>query len=155
MSTSESEFSLKNGVIEFEDPVKSLFSTWVQGTIINSITGQTNKLRDWKVKVARAVKAERGGAPWSPHDLYAVTLEFRFHRNQILDVDNFVKPVLDGLAAGLFCPEDTDPDEIPRFDIHHGVDDSNFWILLIHRQPDPPSPEEEGVRLFVSSTRQA
>ena len=71
----------------------------------------------------------------------------------MLDVDNFVKPVLDGLAAGLFYPENTDSREIPRFDIHHGVDDSNFWILLIHRLPNPPSHEEEGVRLFVSSTR--
>ena len=161
MSPSEGEFSLSAGVIRFKEEANAV-SMGIQGPIINSVPSNKKRkkkkkqaLRDWKEKVACAVKAERGGAPWSPHDLYAVTLEFRFHRhpNQILDVDNFVKPVLDGLAAGLFCPEDTDPREIPRFDINHGVDDSNFRTLLIHRSPDAPSRDQERVDVFVSSTR--
>ena len=153
MPNRECSFSLRDGVIQFDEPTTELNRTWVPGPVINATTDKTEKLRDWKVTVGCAIKDVRGKAPWSPKDLYAVTLEFRFHRNQTLDVDNFVKPVLDGLAAGLFCPEDKEPREIPRFDINHGIDDSNFRILLIHRLPDPPHPKDEGVRLFVSSTR--
>ena len=158
MSNSETNFSLSAGVIKFREEAKSV-STSVKGPIINSAPNKKQKraLRHWKEKVACAAKDVRGEAKWNPRDLYAVTLEFRFHRHpeQKLDVDNFIKPVLDGVGAGLFLPEDTDPRELLRFDDYHGVDDSNFWILLIHRLPNPPTPEEEGIRLFVSSTHQA
>ena len=153
MPTSKSEFSLKKRVIEFEDPVRPLFSTQVQDTIINSITDHTTKLRKWKVRVARAVKEKRGQGAWSPHDRYAVTLKFHFHPgnhgHQLLDVENFVKPVIDAVAAGLFCSEQTNPGDIQ----HWNFDDSNFSTLLIHRGPDAPSQDQERVNVFVSSTR--
>ena len=153
MPTSGFEFSLKNGVIEFEDPARSLFSTRVQDTIINSITDHTKKLGKWKVRVARAVKENRGQGAWSPHDRYAVTLKIRFHPAnhgyQRLDVENYVKPVIDAVAAGLFCSVQTDPHDIQ----HWNFDDSNFRTLLIHRAPDAPSRDQERVDVFVSSTR--
>lgn len=89
--------------------------------------------------VAGAVRAEQG-APWNPADRYAVTLQFRFcptYENERRDIDNYVKPVLNGLDEGL------------------GVDDSNFRILLIQRVRDAKSPKEEGVRMFVSSSGNA
>ena len=133
MPNSESDFTLKNGVLRFNGEAKTV-STSVKGPVIHS--KHREKLRKWREEVTCAVEAERGGAPWIPEDRYAVTLQFRFcrHENEILDVDNYIKPVLDGLAEGL-C-----------------VDDSNFRILLIHRLPNAETPEEEGVRLFVSST---
>ena len=144
MSNSESEFTLKDGVLRFKCEPEP-FCTRVRGPIINSFPGGRqgsarrawNEARQaWKEKVTRAVKDERGGAQWIPEHLYAVTLQFRFHpRPTPLDVDNFVKPVLDGLRDGL-C-----------------VDDSNFRTLLIRRLPDLPDDKEpEEVRLFVSST---
>ena len=78
----------------------------VKGPIINSVTKHTKRLRAWKEKVACAVKAERGG-DWCSHHLYAVTLQFCFRERQNPahegDLDNYVKPVLDGLAAGSSC----------------------------------------------------
>ena len=133
MSNSESEFTLKDGALRFNGEARSFRAT-VGGPIINPQTQPSLRVQDWKEKVTRAVKDERGGAQWSPEHLYAVTLQFRIcrHENQKLDVDNYVKPVLDGLAKGL------------------GVDDSRFRILLIRRLHDDTEPEE--VRLFVSST---
>ena len=68
------------------------------------------------------------------------------HGNRALDVENFVKPVLDGLAAGLFSSPGQDPWAIKRFD----YDDSNFSTLFIHRLPDAARPEDEGVAISVS-----
>lgn len=162
MSNSESDFTLEDGVLKLKG--KARFACWsVKGSPINSAKGRRKgpelkawkeRRKDWMSHVACTVKAERGEAPWVPEDRYAVTLRFRFfrHPNQKLDVDNFVKPVLDALAAGLFLPEDTDPAAVWPFDKHHDVDDSNFRTLLIHRLPDAESRTEEGVRLFVSST---
>ena len=135
MSLSESEFTLKDGVLRFNGEARSFRAT-VEGSIINPQTQPSLRVQDWKEKVARAVKAKRGGAQWCSKHRYAVTLQFRFcrHPNQKLDVDNFVKPVLDGLRDGL-C-----------------VDDSRFRILLIHRLPNAETTEEEVVCLFVSST---
>ena len=144
MSKPESDLTMIDGVLRFKGEPEPV-SWWVEGSPINSFAGGRkgpayqawNKARHtWVTDVTRAVKAERG-APWSPADRYAVTLQFRFrpaYENEKRDVDNYIKPVLDGLADGL------------------GVDDSNFRILLIHRLPDAESPAEEGVRLFVSST---
>ena len=71
----------------------------------------------------------------------------RTHGNRDLDVENFIKPVLDGLAAGLFCENDTDPQGIDQFN----YDDSNFNTLLIHRLDNAPTADLEGIAVFVSS----
>ena len=81
----------------------------VSGFIANSIsTSRTGKARldDWKKNVMSAVKAERGGRAWNSNAKFAVSIGFRFnaanHGSQPLDVENFLKPVVDALAAGLF-----------------------------------------------------
>ena len=159
MSNSESTFTMKDGVLRFRGQPEPV-PWWVEGPVVNSVTEHKDKLREWKENVALAVRDKRGGDPWCPDHLYAVTVQFHFRplRNQKLDADNFVKPVLDGLAAGLFLPEEIDPRDrrdLPTFAAHHGVDDSNFRILLIHRLRDAKSPKEEGVRLFVSTSGKA
>ncbi len=125
----------------------------VIGQIVNSVTERTDKLRDWKVQVTTEVKAARGGEVWSATDDYAVSLALSFHPanhgNRSLDAENFIKPIIDALAAGLFCDPGTDPRTIARWN----YDDSNFNTLLIHRLPDPYDPEDEGVDIFVSSRR--
>jgi len=160
MSIPESEFTLKDGVLRFNDEAKRV-ATSVKGRIINSRSGGRqgsarqawNRARQaWIRDVACVVKAKRGRDRWCSKHRYAVTLQFRFHpRPTPLDVDNYVKPVLDGLAAGLFSEKD--PADIETFAAHNGVDDSNFRTLLIRRLPDLPDDQEpEEVRLFVSST---
>ena len=63
-----------------------------------------------------------------------------------LDVENFLKPTFDALAAGLFCASDQDPGQIRRYT----YDDSNFRYLFVHRLADAESPELEGVGVVVS-----
>ena len=141
--------------VVFREPARDPLAVRVQGTIINSITtsptGKTTQ-RNWKVRVASSVKLARGDRPWDPTCEYAVSLALRFqwpsrnHGTQALDVENFAKPVLDAIAAGLFCPANTDPDAIGRWD----YDDSNFRTLLVHRMPDTSEADAEGIALVVS-----
>ena len=82
-----------------------------------------------------------------------VLLAFRFHPGfhgggrRALDVANFMKIVLDSIAAGLFCDQGTEPYSIKRWDF----DDSNFSTPFVHYLVDTPDAREEGVALFVSS----
>ena len=134
----------------------------IMGYIANSIpTSQAGKKRldEWKVLVASEVKAMRGQKAWNPQIRYAIAISFSFnprlHGNRRrsdgqvhLDVENFIKPVVDGLAAGLFCDNDKDPSRIE----HWNYDDSNFNTLLIHRLPDATSCDGEGIAICVSSS---
>ena len=150
MPNADCEFALKGGIIEFKEPARTLLSTWIQGTIVNFIA-ERPKQQVWKRTVASVIKTARDGSPWDPRDLYAVTLQFRFHPdnhgNQELDVENYVKPVVDAVAAGLFLKAEKDPNEIEMWDFP----DSNFRTLLIHRVADPEDKYGEGVHVSVSA----
>ena len=140
-------------IVEFVESARSV-STLVNGTIGNSaadsVTGKKTTL-DWKRNVLTEIKALRGSVPWNPALRYSVSLGMRFslknHRNQKLDADNFIKPVLDAVAAGLFCPDDTDPSTNERWNFN----DSNFRTLFIHRFEDVRDPAVEGVAIHVSA----
>ena len=139
--------------MELENSTRSLHLS-ILGTIINSIVdGQRGRDRqhNWKLQITSEVKEKRGNQPWNPRDTFAITLGMSFHLgnhgNRSLDSENFVKPVLDGLAAGLFCGNDTNPQDVERFD----YDDSNFNTLLIYRLDDAPTRELEGIAVSVSS----
>ena len=140
--------------IELEGATLSL-QQHVSGTIINSITdGQRGRDRqqEWKVSVASEVKKVRRDAVWNPGGNFAVSLGFSFHlpshgNQKNLDVENFIKPVIDALAAGLFCDPGQDPREIAEW----RYDDSSFRTLLIHRLDDATRSENEGVSISVSS----
>ena len=140
-------------VIRYRRPCAEL-SLSVRGTIANSIsTTDAGKrcLKEWKANVATVCKASRGETPWSSAWTYAITLGLAFspalHGWQPLDVENFLKPILDAMAAGLFCQEDQIPSNIERFN----YDDSNFRHLLVHRFPDIASATEEVVAIHVSA----
>ena len=126
----------------------------IMGRIANSIpTNQRDKerLREWQKLVAFQVKESRGVEGWNSEDSFTITLGLSFcrklHGNRSLDVENFIKPIIDALAAGLFCEADTDTHGIQ----HWNYDDSNFSTLLIHRLPDTYRPGSEGIALCVSS----
>ena len=140
--------------VRFADEARGL-ELRLSGEIINSITN-SQRTKDaqlaWKRTIAAEVKGTRGDGPWDARQRYAISLAMRFcpalHGNRSdFDVENFVKPVLDGLAAGLFCPPDQNPRAIERF----GYDDSGFATLFIHRLPDAPGPDDEGVAIRVSA----
>ena len=128
----------------------------VHGTIANSFPTTPKgkeRLADWRVQIASAVKNKRGRDAWDSNNDFAIALGLRFcpalHGNHALDVENFVKSIIDGLAAGLFCEAGTDPADIQRFNF----DDSNFNTLLIHRLADASNPSDEGAAISVSSRR--
>ena len=129
-------------------------SVAVDGYIVNSITENKTRLNDWKIQVASEVKDTRGGAQWDAKAKFAISIGFRFNTNSgwhgytPLDVENFLKPVVDALAAGLFCDNATDPRGISLWN----YDDSNFDTLLIHRLPDAPRRDGEGVAICVSAS---
>ena len=125
----------------------------MRGVIGNSIpTGNAGKARtaNWKVQVASAVMAVRGTDPWNPSKEFAISLGMRFHLPshgyRQLDPENFMKPIIDAVAAGLFCEPDVNPAHIQRWDF----DDSNFRTLLVHRLPDAEVKSEEGMAISIS-----
>lgn len=103
--------------------------------------------------MASATKAQRGERAPDPGWTYAISLGFAFnpaaHGHQPLDIENFMKPTLDALAAGLFCGDLQDPASIRRY----AFDDSNFKYLFAHRLPDAPTIETEGVAIVASIRR--
>ena len=135
--------------VRFADEARGL-ELRVSGKIVNSITERKDAQLEWKRRIASEVRDARAGGPWDRGQRYAISLAMRFcparHGNQPLDVENFVKPVLDGLAAGLFSSPGQDPRAIERFN----YDDSNFSTLFIHRLPDAALPDDEGVAISVS-----
>ena len=137
--------------IEFSEPAPARppLCVAVSKVIINSNTAGTRQ-HEWKAKIASAIKDKRGEQPWRKRDEYAISLAMRFHlgshRNQKLDADNFVKPILDAVAAGLFCCNCTEPYSITNWK----YDDSNFKTLLIHRLPDAETRCDEGIAVCVS-----
>ena len=140
--------------IEFSHSTRPSLCMAVRGVIINSIVdGARNRERqhNWKAQVASEVKTARGMRPWGASDRYAISLALRFHLgnhgNRKLDAENFVKPIVDAIAAGLFCSNSTEPRSIQRWDF----DDSNFNTLLIHRLPDARTPADEGIAISVSA----
>ena len=141
--------------IEFSRPSRRPLRVPVNRKIINSTTENSNEQKKWKAQVAYAVKAKRGPQPWCERDKYAISLAMCFHpgnhgnRKQYkdLDVDNYVKPILDAIAGGLFCPNSTELCNISSWDCN----DSNFNTLLIHRLSDARTPAGEGIAISVSA----
>ena len=137
-------------VLEFASSARAALRLPVTGIIINSITERKESLQNWKVKIMSEVKAVRE-TTWDSRNDYAITLSLSFHPanhgNRDLDVENFVKPILDALAAGLFCDPQTDTNKITKWD----YDDSNFNILLIHRLPNADVRDKEGIAICASA----
>ena len=135
--------------LEYPHPMRDTLVMIVRGIIGNWVpTTERGKriAREWRLSVAAAVEAARGGAPWNDAAVYAISLGFRFHPgthwNQPLDVENFIKPTVDALAKGLGMPW------LKRGEWDY--DDSRFGTLLAHRCPEADTPEEEGVAIAVS-----
>ena len=139
-------------VIKLPGAARTLCLSITGERIVNSVESNTPLLTNWKRLVASRVKERRGPTMWDPRDSYAITVALSFcpdyhGGNRDLDVDNFAKPIIDALAAGIFCDDDTDPQEIRRFNYN----DSNFSTLLIHRLPNADQRDNEGIAVYASS----
>ena len=92
----------------------------------------------------------RGGEPWNSNYEYSISIGLSFYpaiHSFRFDVENYIKPILDAIAAGLFCSPETEMEEIEMWN----YDDSNFNTLLIHRLPDAAFEKAEGIAICVSS----
>ena len=122
--------SYKISFLHFDDdePIRVL----VRGRIANSID-KSERTRPWKQKIAQAIMNKRKGVQ-DPEILYAVSITMQFHPathgNLKLDAENYIKPILDATAAGLFADENTNPSEITKFT----YDDSNFENVYFDRR---------------------
>jgi|APSaa5957512535_1039671.scaffolds.fasta_scaffold01567_4 hypothetical protein len=129
---------------------KTVFQKFISGKIINSVVDSNKKqeLIEWKQKIAKSIFDPLNGI-LSSNEHYAISLSMQFapklHGNAKLDVENYVKPIVDGIAAGLFCPKDQDPLQIIKFN----YDDSNFNKLFIERLNDCES-KDEGIIISIS-----
>lgn len=126
----------------------------VTGVIANSVPTSDrgrHRLAEWKRLVAGTVKQNRGLNSWDNRWTYAISVGFSFnpgiHGSQPLDIENFLKPCIDAIAAGLFCPNAQDLREIPKYN----YDDSNFIYLFVQRLSDAPTASDEGAAFFVSA----
>ncbi len=139
--------------LEFTDPLQSSLCVDVFGTIVNAIVeGVTGRKKQqlWKAKIALAVMKLRGEEPWNPHCEYSISIGLSFFpaiHSYYFDVENYIKPILDAIAAGLFSTPQTEFEEIELWN----YDDSNFKTLLIHRLPDADFEKSEGIAICVSS----
>lgn len=138
--------------VTFEAEDRSL-AVPIHGIIGNSITASDrgkNIVRQWKLNIVTETKKARGQALWNPGWLYSISIGFSFHSrshyNHDLDVENFLKPALDALAAGLFCSPEQIPAAIPRYN----YDDSNFRYLFPYKLEAARSAEDEGAAFYVS-----
>lgn len=121
----------------------------IGNSVPNSPSGKAVLLR-WKRTVAAAAKQVRGQVPLNGASVYSISAGFSFHMpshgNQGLEVENFLKPTFDALAAGLLCEPIVDCQQLERF----GYDDTGFKYLFVYRLPDAPSAAAEGVGFVVS-----
>jgi len=122
----------------------------IRGELSNIQTkpGRKKKL-EWQQKIAEEIKSVRGSKPHNQSNNYAISLGIKFSRHesqkQPLDIDNFIKPIFAGIAAGLFSPIDQNPKEIIDFKLY---DDSCFRYLFVERLDD--HAEVEGVAIVIS-----
>jgi len=109
--------------------------------------GRKKKLK-LQQKIAKELKSKRGAQARNSSNKYAISLGMKFvrHKNQKqpLDVDNFIKPIFAGIAAGLFSEIDENQETVDDFT----YDDSCFRYLYVERLDD--HAEEEGVAIVIS-----
>jgi len=128
-----------------------IFQKIIRGKIINSVPSPNDqpKLTPWKQNIAKAVFDSKNQGYFSPENHYAISLSMKFcpslHGNHKLDVENYIKPILDGIAAGLFCPKEQDPTQIVKFN----YDDSNFDKLFVEKLPNALDEKDELIVISI------
>jgi len=135
--------------LEFADDNEIIMKV-VSGELINIQTKSRQKKKlEWQQKITEEIKSVRGSKPRNQSNNYAISLGMKFSRHenqkQPLDVDNFIKPIFAGIAAGLFSSIDQNLTNIDDF---KSYDDSCFRYLYVEILDD--HAEEEGVAIVIS-----
>ncbi len=136
--------------LEFENDT-SVITVVVSKTLANIQTDYGRKKRlPLQQKIAEAVKSKRGNGPRNMNSHYAISLGMRFskthpNQKQPIDVDNYIKPIFAGIAAGLFINKEEIPVTLEKF---KDYDDSRFDYLFVERLENEKN--EEGVAIVIS-----
>ena len=138
--------------IEFRNSSFTMCDT-VFGMIANftpTTVGGRERLQNWKHKISIQIKSKRKSIQ-DPSRIYAITIGMKFHPpthgNQKFDLDNYSKPIIDAIAAGLFCNDDEDLSILTEY---NKFDDSTFQHIYLERLPDVDISEDESVIILVS-----
>lgn len=90
---------------------KPLIQCFIEGlkrdhkhVVINSITEDKEAHYKWKLKIAQEIMSISRPSIQAQNATISLSFLFNpeFHGNRHFDVDNFIKPVIDGVAKGLF-----------------------------------------------------
>lgn len=136
--------------LEFEND-KSVILAVVPGKLANVQTKPGRKKRLlWQQKISKVIKAKRGVTPRNKNSDYVISLGMKFssshpNQKQPVDVDNFIKPIFAGIAAGLFG----NSEEIHSMEKFKDFDDSHFRYLYVERLDNIQN--EDGVAIVISS----
>jgi len=137
--------------LEFEND-KSVIMAVVFGKLANVQTKPGRKKRLlWQQKISKVIKAKRGVTPRNKKSDYVISLGMKFssshpNQKQPVDVDNFIKPIFAGIAAGLFDNNEEVPSTPEKF---KDFDDSHFRYLYVERLENLQN--EDGVAIVISS----
>lgn len=134
-------------VLDFSHGKRVFEPLMIQGEIMNTIQPAEHKkdLLNWKRKIAKSIYDKRSNRLDSAQN-YSISLGLRFNPERIgmkFDIENYLKPIYDGIAAGLFS--ENDPSQLDKFE----YDDSNFKYLLTMRLIDAAAIEE-GIILSIA-----
>ena len=128
---------LKN---DLPDPIIQCFIDGVHtergNEVINSFHENVELCRKWKFQIADQINNNIKG-PLKPLKLAAVSVSFffypPFHGNKDLDIDNFIKLVIDGLAKGLFS-QNWEEEKALESKIKFNENDSIFKNIYLEYQ---------------------
>lgn len=108
------------------------------------------RLQEWKRKIALQIQSSKS-LPLDSNCSFTISIGMKFHPlthgYQKLDLDNYSKPILDAIAAGLFSDENTD---LSNLTTYNQFDDSNFHHIYLERLPDADSADRESIIIHVS-----
>jgi len=128
-----------------DEPIMAL----IRGRIANSVDENKERSKAWKEKICWQIIQKRHGVQ-NNENQHAISVSMKFHLKahggQELDAENYLKPILDAVAAGLFATDDMHPTEITRFDF----DDSNFDNVYFEKLTPAERREGECVIITIS-----
>ena len=136
--------------LEFEND-KSVIVTVVHGKLANVQTKRGRRKRLlWQQQISKEIKTKRGVASRNKNSDYIISLGMKFsashpNQKQPIDVDNFIKPIFAGIAAGLFNDNEEAPSNLEKF---KDFDDSHFRYLYVERLDNIQN--EDGVAIVIS-----
>jgi len=140
----------KLNALEFSED-NNILKKVILGKLSNSQTDAGQNIRfEWQTQIANEIKSIRGIIPRSSKNQFAISLGMKFSRHdnqkQPLDVDNFIKPIFAGIAAGLFSTGNL-PIKVEDFK----DDDSRFIYLYVEKLDVHASTE--GVAIVISELK--